>query len=138
MHRSKLVKEVGPQYLALVDDLTQPIILEQDGEPVAVLMSLREYETILAARQPVSAVQARRAADKVVLQDLVGCALSSGEPLFAPTPQPHWRVPYRYVDGTLLAIVPVDALSGLVSFAGEERDALLAQVEQLAAVNAPA
>lgn len=138
MHRSKLVKEVGPQYLALVDDLTQPIILEQDGEPVAVLMSLSEYETILAARQPVSAVQARRAADKVVLQELVGCALSSGEPLFAPTPPPHWRVPYRYVDGTLLAIVPVDARSGLVSFTGEERDALLAQVEQLAAVNAPA
>jgi hypothetical protein len=138
MDKPKLVKEVSPQYLALIDDLSQPIILEQAGEPVAVLMSLTEYETMITADQPLSAVQARRTADKVVLQELVGSALYSGEPLFAPTPHPHWRVPYRYVDGTLLAIVTVDAQSGRVSFTNDERDALLAQVEQLATANAPA
>jgi PHD/YefM family antitoxin component YafN of YafNO toxin-antitoxin module len=138
MEKPKLVKEAGPQYRALIDDLTQPIILAQDGEPVAVLMSLGEYETLITAGQMLTAVQARRAADKVVLQDLVGCALSSNEPLFAPLPRPHWRVPYRYVDRILLAIVPVDAQSGLVSFTAAERDALLTQVERPAAANAPA
>lgn len=138
MDKTKLIKEVGSQYRLLIDDLAAPVILEQDGEPVAVLMSLNEYETIIATSQPLSAGQARRAADKVVLQELVGCALSSSEPLFAPTPLPHWRVPYRYIDGTLLAIVPVDAQSGMVSFTAEERDALLAQVSRLAELNAPA
>ncbi len=137
MDKPRVVKEAGIHYLALMENLSQPIILERDGEPVAVLMSLAEYETMIAAGQSLSAVQARRAADKVVLQDLVGCALSSGEPLFSPLPAPHWRVPYRYVDGSLVAIVPVDIQSGHVSFTAQERDALLVQVEQLTEANAP-
>jgi PHD/YefM family antitoxin component YafN of YafNO toxin-antitoxin module len=52
----KLYKEAGPQYQALLDNLNQPVILEQEGEQVAVLMSLAEYETMMAAGQSLSAV----------------------------------------------------------------------------------
>jgi len=39
--------------------------------------------------QGLSAAEARRAADRAVFGDLVGCALSSGEPLWVSTPEPH-------------------------------------------------
>jgi hypothetical protein len=73
-------------------------------------------------------LEARRAADRAVFGDLVGCALSSGEPIWAATPKPQWRVPYRFFDGTLLAIVEVDAQTGAVSLTDEARSNLLAQV----------
>lgn len=79
----------------------------------------------------VSPLEARRAADRAVFGDLVGCALSSGEPAWVPDPTPHWRVPYRSFDGALLTEVEVDAYTRAVSLTNEERAALLEQVERL-------
>jgi hypothetical protein len=127
MDRSKTLKEAIAPYSAT--DLREPLILEQDGRPFAVLMSYTDYERF--QYQPISAREASRAADRFVLRDLVGCALTTGEPVFAAAPDPHWRVPYRYLGGELLAIVRVDALNATVTMTEEEREMLLEQVEHL-------
>ena len=67
-----------------------------------------------------------------VFDDLVGCALSSGEPVWVPAPEPHWRVPYQSLGGALLALVEVDARTGDSSLTAEEHATLLEQVERLA------
>ena len=128
-------EETRASYSALVADLGHPIILERDGQPVAALMSIEEYEryqALLKELPAVSALEARRAADRAVFGELVGCALSSGDPVWVPAPEPHWRVPYRSFDGTLLAAVNVDARTRAVSLTDEERAALLERVERLA------
>lgn len=135
MTASKKLKDAEVSYAASVTDLSQPIILERDGQPVAALISIEEYEryqALLKKRQTELALEARRAADRVVFGDLVGCALSSGNPVWMPDPEPHWRVPYRLFDGDLLMTVQVDAHTLAVSFTDEERAALLDQLEQLA------
>ncbi|MCL4870610.1 MAG: type II toxin-antitoxin system prevent-host-death family antitoxin [Anaerolineae bacterium] len=126
MDRSKTVKEAIASYGAT--DLREPLILEQNGQPFAVLISYADYERFQG--QPSSAREARRIADRFVLRDLVGCALTSGEPIFVAAPHPHWRVPYRYLGGELLAIVHVDAFNGTVDMSEEVREALLEKVEQ--------
>lgn len=136
MDEIKNTKEAPLWPSALTADLSQPIVLERDGQPIAVLMSIEDYkhyQALLAQQAPLSALEARRAADRAVFGDLVGCALSSGDPIWAATPKPHWRVPYRFFDGTLLAIVEVDAQTGAVSLTDEARSNLLAQVERLVA-----
>ncbi len=138
MNTPKQIKDVGASYTASVTDLSQPIILERDGQPVAALISIEEYEryqTLLEEQQKALALKARRAADRVVFGDLVGCALSSGDPVWISTSEPHWRVPYRSFDDTLLITVNVDAHTLAVSLTGEERTALLEQLEQLATDN---
>jgi len=129
------VEESRTAYSASVTNLKQPTILEHDGKPVAVLMSIEEYEryrTLVEEHQRTSAGAARRAADRAVFGDLVGCALSSGEPIWTPAPEPRWRVPYRSFDGKLLAVVDIDARTRAVLLTEEERTALLDQVERSA------
>lgn len=142
MDEPKQVKETEALYSALVTDLSHPIVLERNGRPVAALMSIEEYEryqALLKEHRKISALEARRVADRAVFGDLVGCALSSGEPVWAPAPEPCWRVPYRSFDGRLLATVDVDARTWAVSLTDEERASLLKQVERLATTdNAPA
>jgi hypothetical protein len=121
----------------LTTDVEQPMLVEKDGQPFAVLMSIPEferYQALLANTQFLSAMEARRAADHVVFGDLVGCALSSDEPLWSPEPQPHWRVPYRLFDGRLLAIIHVDAQTAVVALSDHERDALLDKLESLLSI----
>jgi PHD/YefM family antitoxin component YafN of YafNO toxin-antitoxin module len=133
MNDPKRVQEPRTAYTTSVLDLDKPVILERDGQPVAVLMSIQEYEryqTLMEQYPKVSALDARRAADRVVFGDLVGCALSSGEPIWSPTPEPRWRIPYRLFDGTLLAVVEVDARTQAVLLTEDERVALLEQVER--------
>lgn len=123
-------------YSTFVTDLSRPMILERDGQPVAALISIEEYEhyqTLLKEYHRTSAVEARRAADRAVFGDLVGCALSSGAPEWIPDPEPHWRVPYQSFDGTLVATVDVDAHTWAVSLTSEERAKILEQVERLTA-----
>jgi PHD/YefM family antitoxin component YafN of YafNO toxin-antitoxin module len=127
----KQTKENRASYSTPVTDLSHPIILERDGQPVAVLMSYERYQALSGEQQMVSALEARRVADRAVFGDLVGCALSSGDPVWSPTPEPHWRVPYRSFDGTLLTVVEVDACTQAVSLTDEDRAALLEQVERL-------
>lgn len=142
MNESKQIKETGADYITSLTslnssvDLSHPVVLEQDGEPMAVLMSVENYERyqrLLAKQEQISAGEARRAADQALFGDLVGCALSSDDPIWAPKPEPHWRVPYRLFDGTLVTIVTVDAHTGAVSLTEEERAELLEQVESLVA-----
>ena len=87
------------------------------------------------AEKSISAPAVRRAADRAVFGDLVGCALSSGDPVWVQSPQPHWRVPYRSFDGTLLTEVMADARTCEVSLTDEERTSLLRQVEHLVAAS---
>ena len=103
---TKRAKEFGPAYAASVTDLNRPIILRLQSQ------------------------RARRAADRAVFGDLVGCALSSGEPEWVPTPGPHWRIPYTGFDGKLLITVDVEADTLAVSLTDKERSALLERVEQ--------
>ena len=134
MEKPDQIKETRASYSASVVDLNRPIILERGGQPVAALIGIEEYECYqtLKKHQGTSALEARRAADRAVFGDLVGCALSSGDPTWTPVPEPHWRVPYRGFDGMLLTTVEVDARTGAVSLTDEECAALLERVEQLA------
>lgn len=131
MRKIRKLKETGIPY-ALTTELDQPIILERDGEAVAVLLSMAEYQALTARQEYLTAGEARRAADKAVFRDLVGCALDSGEPVWSPEPQPHWRIPYRSLKGPLIKIVSVDARTGEVWLTESEREKLLQLVEKLA------
>jgi PHD/YefM family antitoxin component YafN of YafNO toxin-antitoxin module len=138
MAKSKKIKESAASYAATTADFTHPVILEQEGKPMAVLLSVEDYEryqALLEGQERLSAAQAQQAADRVVFGDLVGCALASDIPIWVPEPTPLWRVPYRLFDGTLLAIVEVDAYSAAVSLTEQERAKLLAQVEQNVSAN---
>ena len=109
---------------------------------MAVLLSVEEYrryQALLVEQEHISAIEAQQAADRVVFGDLVGCALNSDVPIWVPQPKPLWRVPYRSFDGSLLALVEVDAYTASVSLTEQERADLLAQVEQrTAGTDAPA
>lgn len=125
----------------LVDKLGEPVVLEQDGQPKAVLMSIedyRQYQALLSQREFISLREARRAANRAVFGELVGCPLSCGEPLLVPQPSPHWQIPYRLFDGTLMITVEVDAHSGTVSLTEQERADLLERVRQAVIANGPA
>ncbi len=134
MTNPKHVKESAAAYTALSTDLSQPVIVERDGRPVAAVISIEEYEryrALLNDLQFISAREARRIADRVVFGELVGLALSSGEPEWVPEPEPVWRVPYRTFDGHLLTTVDVNARSQAVSLTEERRNALLQEVGRL-------
>lgn len=135
MEHDKLIKEAQAVYATSIENLDDPIFLERDGQPVAVLMSMKEYtrfQTIADAKTQLSAIAARRAADKALLRDFVGTALTSNAPLFVDAPSACWRVPYRFLDGTLVAIIEVDAYTGKVDLTVSDRDEILTQVEKLA------
>lgn len=134
MDKPKKLKEVQATYVAFTADLRQPIVLERDGRPVAALISIEDYEhyqALLKEREILSARETRRAADRAVFGDLVGCALSSGDPIWIGGLEPRWRIPYRSFSGTLLAEVDVDARTLAVSLTDAQRTALLEKVEQL-------
>lgn len=82
----------------------------------------------MAATSSISASQARRAANRRVFGDLVGCALSCGEAEWSENATPHWRIPYSLFDGTLLQMVEVDGQTGVVSLTDDERENLLDKV----------
>ena len=115
-----------------ISDLAQPVVLENDGEPMAVVMGYATYQDLLLRVQRLSVTEARRKARKAVFGDLVGCPLSCGDPIWVPKPTPLWRVPFRHFDGTLMIIVDVDAISGQVSLTEEARVGLLEDVQKYA------
>jgi hypothetical protein len=140
MDETKNVNRTIEWPATLTGSLDEPVVLEQNGEPKAVLMSIkdyRRYQAILARQEYISARQARRAANRAVFGDLVGCPLSCDEPIWIPQPEPHWRVPYRLFDGTLMVVVDVDAYTGIALFTEQERAALLERVRQAAILNDP-
>jgi hypothetical protein len=124
---------------ALLDKLESPVILEQNGQPRTVLISVKDYQryqALLAQQEYVSAHEARQAANRAVFGDLVGCPFRCGEPVWAAEPEPHWRVPYRLFNGTLMTIVEVDAFTGIVSLTEEERTDLWKRVRQAVTADA--
>ncbi len=111
--------------------IDQPVVLEQNGNPIAVLISVAEferYQQLRSAQTPISASQAQRAANRRVFGDLVGCALSCGEPVWIPNSSLQWHIPYRLFDGTLVQVVEVDGVTGEVFLTDERRDELLRKV----------
>lgn len=80
----------------------------------------------------ISAHTAQKLADKALLGELVGCALSSQTPLFTPAPTPHWYIPYHYLGEELMTMIRVDANTGLVILTDNERETILASVEERA------
>jgi PHD/YefM family antitoxin component YafN of YafNO toxin-antitoxin module len=140
MAETKNIEEASDWPEVLMDNLEVPVILEQEGQPKAVLMSLKDYQhyqALLARQEYISAREAHRAANRAVFGDLVGCPLSCGEPVWAPQPQPRWRVPYHLFNGTLMAIVEVDGYTGVVYLTEQERTALLEKVRQAVTADAP-
>jgi hypothetical protein len=73
----------------------------------------------LEEKQQLTAEQVHQAADQVVFGDLVGCALSSGEPVWSLKPKAHWCV---------VTMIEVDAKTLAVSLSTKERVALLKKV----------
>lgn len=111
----------------------QPIILEQGGNPVAVLISVADYQRFQELRsthESISASQAQRAANRRVFGDLVGCALSCGEAEWSENPTPRWQIPYSLFDGTLIQVVEVDGQTGMVFLSDKERERLLTRVAE--------
>lgn len=128
----KNLREIGIPY-ETVGDLSHPVVVQQDGHPIGVLISLENYEQyqqFIKAKEPISAREAMRAANSIVFGDLVGCPLSCGDPIWVPKPEPRWRIPYRLFNGTLMRFVEVDAFSRQVFLSTQERDALLNNVKQ--------
>ena len=128
-------KAISVETSRLSISVDQPVILEQGGNAVAVIISVADYQRfqeLQSVRSPISASQAQRVANRRVFGDLVGCALSCDEPIWVPEPNPHWRVPYRLFDGTLAQVVKVDGYTGDVSLTDEEREDLLQRVSQWA------
>lgn len=82
-----------------------------------------------AQDQRISSTEARRAANRALFQDLVGCALSVGDPLWVPEPTAHWRVPYRLFTGEIAALIHVDAETGQVVLDPETRRSILKKVK---------
>lgn len=126
------LREIGIPTKTL-GDLSHPVVLQQDGHPIGVLISIEKYEQyqqLVEAKEPISAREAMRAANRIVFGDLVGCPLSCGDPILAPKPKPRWRIPYRLFDGTLMHLVEVDAFSSEVFLSTQEREALLNKVKQ--------
>ncbi len=138
MDETKNANQATEWPLTLTNNLDKPLVLEQNGEAKAVLISLEDYQryqAVLARQEYISARQARRAANQAVFGDLVGCPLSCGEALWAPQLKAHWRIPYRLFNGTLMVIVEVDAYTGQASFSEQERTALLERVRQAVTTN---
>jgi PHD/YefM family antitoxin component YafN of YafNO toxin-antitoxin module len=132
---SKVIRELAPTYNVTKADVAQPIFLQERGETVAVIISLDDYtryQALLHSTALISAADARRLANRAIFGDLVGLALSCGEPLWVESPQPVWRIPYRLFDGTLVKTVEVDARSGKVALSSAQRTRILKQVQQWA------
>ena len=121
-----------------VADLTQPLILEEHGEPLAVVLSYEAYQRLSHNEHFISSREARRLANRAVFGDLVGCPLSVDELVWVPSPKPHWRVPYRHFDQTLLIIVEVDASTGQTNLTAEARARLMAEMRTRSATDAAA
>jgi hypothetical protein len=103
------IATLSPDWL---DDLTKPLIQERDRQPRAIVIILKDYQThqlLLEQRNYVSIREARRAASRAFLGDLVGCQVSCGEPVWVSAPQSLWQGPFRFFDGTPLTVIEVDA-----------------------------
>ena len=131
MESRKIIKEVRPPYLVNQETPEEAVFLQDKGQTVAVMISIAEYEryqVLLHATATINASEARKLANRVIFGDLVGLALSVGDPVWVQAPQPAWRIAYRLFDGTLVRVVDVDAQTGQVLLSSQERDKMLMKV----------
>ncbi len=118
-----------------VDDLLAAVAQLSDealsdfARRVMALQEQRQQELRASEKTQISAAEAIRAADQL-LGDLERHGLSHEKPTLVPMSKPHWWIPYRFSDGTILAIIRVDALTGAVLLSSEEQANLWQQVEQ--------
>lgn len=128
---SQAIKEVSIPYTTIKTNLTEPVILQEEGKPIAAVISVKDFEDYQAFRnQPrrLSAAEARRIANRALFQELVGCALNVGDPIWAPTPIPVWRIPYRLFTGEIVAVIEVRADTGEVQLDAHTRAEILQKV----------
>lgn len=128
---SKFVKDIERQ--ASVVSVGRPVILK-DTRPPLVLLSLPEYKHyrwLMSQQGYISAADARRAAHRAFLQDLVGCPVGDSSPEWVEEPAPHWEVPFHYKDGTWVTTIEVDARTGETGLSETRRNELLEQLEKL-------
>ncbi len=131
MESRKIIKEIRPPYLVNQETPEEAVFLQDKGQTVAVMISVSEYEryqVLLHASATINASEARRLANRVVFGDLVGLALSVGDPIWVQAPKPAWRIPYRLFDGTLIQVIDVDTQTGQVLLSRQERDNMLTKV----------
>ena len=69
-----------------------------------------------------------RVANRALLGDLVGTALSIGDPQFYDNPKPAWRVPFKTRDGKVFTEIEVDARTAVVKLTENERQLVLDQL----------
>jgi len=118
-----------------VDDLLTAVAQLSDDalndftQRIMTLQAQREQASPASEKAQISAAEAVWAADQA-LGDLEVHGLSREKPTLVPLPKPHWWIPYRFSDGTILAILRVDALAGTVLLSDEEQANLWQQIEQ--------
>lgn len=121
-----------------VDDLIVAIeqlpdeVLNEVVERVTTLQQQRQSAPVATPQAPtISAADAYHAADQALFGMIKDHGVRHESPMLIPKPKPCWLIPYRLADGTLLAIVPVDAHTGQVLLSREELARVQAQVSSL-------
>lgn len=99
-------------------------------QPVdATLLKAAEQFLQTAGGDFISPKIAQRVAGRAFFGDLVGTALSVGEPKFYDHhPRSIWRVPFITRDGKVFTEIEVDARTASVKLTEEERQSLLDQL----------
>ena len=98
-------------------------------QPVEALL-LKAVEQFLqtASGELIPSKVAWRVANRALLGDLAGTALSIGKPQFYDHSRPVWRVPFITRDGKVFTEIEVDARTAAVKLTEEERQLLLDQL----------
>lgn len=110
----------------------RPVIIKDPDAPLVILTlaEFEHYRWLMDQQRHVSASDARRAANRAFLRDLVGTQVGNGPLVWATDPLPHWKVPFHHTDGTLITTIDVDAKTGEAQLSEVERAQLFDQLEE--------
>jgi len=121
---STIAVEVPQEILERLEHLSQ-----KQHQPVeAILLKAVEQFLQTASGELIPPKIAWRVANRALLGDLAGTALSIGKPQFYDHPRPVWRVPFITRDGKVFTEIEVDARTAVVKLTEEERQSLLDQL----------
>lgn len=116
--------EFPQEMLERLENLSQ-----KQRQPVdATLIKAAEQFLQTAGGELIPPKIAWRVANRALLGDLAGTALSIGKPQFYDHPKPVWRVPFTTRDGKVFTEIEVDARTAAVNLTEEERQSLLDQL----------
>ncbi|GIK40393.1 MAG: hypothetical protein BroJett011_42260 [Chloroflexota bacterium] len=129
---AEFVQALGQE--ATIVSTGRPVIIKDPKTPLVMLTlaEFKHYRWLMSQQNYISAAKAHKAANRAVLQDLVGCPLGAGHPEWVEEPAPHWEVPFHYSgDGTLVTTIEVDAQTGQAWLTEAERDELMGRFERM-------